>query len=83
MRTVQADQAFSDWRKLADETRREPVKVVGEPEYAMIVMSEAEYQRLKGQAWDRMFAAMDRLASEAQARGLTEAKLDQLLADES
>ena len=83
MRTVQADQAFSDWRKLADDIRREPVKVVGEAACAMVVMSEAEYQKLVGQAWDRLFASMDRLAAEAQASGLTEEKLDELLADES
>ena len=83
MRTVPADDAFRNWRKLADDTRREPVKVVGEPECAMIVMSEAEYLKIKGQAWVRLFASMDRLAVEAQASGLTQEKLDALLADES
>ncbi len=83
MRTVPADQAFSDWRKLADTIRHQPVRVVGGTEGAMVVMSEAEYQKLMGQAWDRLLASMDRLSEEAKASGLTEEKLEELLADES
>ncbi len=80
MKTMNVEDAFRDWRALADKTRREPVKVVGAPANAMVVMSEADYERLKGQAWDRVVAAMDRIADEAKASGLTEEKLDALLA---
>ncbi len=83
MRTVPVDQAFSDWRKLADAIRHQPVRVVGGGEGAMVVMSESEYQKLMGQAWDRLLASMDRLSEEAKASGLTEEKLEVLLADES
>ena len=83
MRTVPAEQAFSDWRKLADTIRHQPVRVVGGAEGAMVVMSEAEYQKLMGQAWDRLLASMDRLSEEAKASSLTEEKLEELLADES
>ncbi len=83
MRTVPADQAFSDWRKLVESIRREPVRVESGIEGAMVVMSETEYQKLKGLAWDRLLASMDRMAAEAATSGLTEAKLDELLADES
>ena len=83
MKTVQAGDALSDWHKLAGDTRREPVKVVGEPEGTMIVMSEAEFMKIKGQSWDRLLASMDRLAAEAHASGLTQQKLDELLADET
>ena len=78
MRTVQADEAFRNWRKLAGDIGRAPVKFVGEAEGAMVVMTEAEYQKLKGQAWDLLTASMDQLAGEAAATGLTEAKLDEL-----
>jgi hypothetical protein len=83
MRTIEASEAFKDWRKLAHDTRSAPIRVVGEAEGAMVVMSEGEYARLRGLAWDNLFTAMDRLAVEAEASGLTEEKLDELLADES
>ncbi len=83
MRTLEAEEAFGNWRKLERETRSEPVKVVGAAGSSMIVMSEAEYRRLKGQAWDRLTVSIDRVAAEAAAAGLTPRKLDELLADES
>ena len=83
MRTVPADQVFTDLRKLADTIRREPVRVVGSDQGAMVVMTEAEYEKLRGQAWNRLLASMDRLATEAETTGLTEARLEELLADES
>lgn len=48
VRTVTAEQAFTDWRKLAEAIRREPVKVVGGGEAAMVVMTEADYEKLTG-----------------------------------
>ena len=83
MRTIASVDAARDWRKLANEVAREPVRVTGAGEAAIVVMSEAEFDRLKGQAWTRLFSAMDRLSAEAKASGLTEDKLDELLADES
>ncbi len=83
MRTIETEQASRDWRRLAADASREPVVVTGGAEGAMVVMSEAEFQRLKGKAWDRLTAAMDRMAAEAAASGLTEEKLEELLADES
>ena len=82
MKTIEADEALKDFDKLAQDTRFAPVKIVGAPT-SMILMSEAEYERIRGQAWDRLFRTMDRLATEAEASGLTEEKLDELLADES
>ena len=60
-----------------------PVRVVSEAEGAVVVMSEAEYAKLRGLAWDRLLALMDQLSAQAQASGLTEEKLEELLADES
>ena len=83
MKTIQAEQAFGDLHKLANSIRQQPIKVVSAAEGAMVVMSEAEYQKLMGQAWDRLLASMDRLTAEAEASGLTEERLGELLADES
>ena len=42
-----------------------------------------QYERLRGAAWERLSATMDRLGAEAAGNGLTDAELDALLADES
>ena len=41
------------------------------------------YDQLRGSAWERLTSTMDAMGEEAYARGLTDAKLDALLADES
>ena len=40
------------------------------------------YERLKGAAGERLSATMDAMSQEAEANGLTDAKLAALLADE-
>ncbi len=46
-------------------------------------MSEEQYQRLRGLAWDRLAATVEAMREEASASELTEAKLAELLADDS
>ena len=46
------------------------------------MLSVEQYERLRGVAWDRLSSAMDRIAEEAEAKGLTDAKLAKLLVDE-
>ena len=46
-------------------------------------MSMQQYQRLRGAAWECLTATMDVLGEEASTKGLTEAGLEALLADES
>ena len=83
MKTVSTEGVGTDWRALVGDASAGPVKVVSDDNASMIVMSEAEFERLKGGAWTRLFAAMDKMSSEAAAAGLTEEKLAELLADES
>ena len=45
-------------------------------------MSEAQYQRLQGLAWDRLAATVESMREEAASKGLTEERLAALLADE-
>ena len=47
------------------------------------MLSVQHYERLRGAAWERLAATMDRMGEEASANNLTDAKLDALLADES
>ncbi len=72
-----------DWKQLAKDAAREPVKVTDEAAETLVVLTEAEFSRLKDLAWDRLALAMKRLTAEAASSGLTEDKLDKLLADES
>lgn len=46
-------------------------------------MSVQQFERLRGAAWERLTATMDRLGQEASESGLTDAMLESLLADES
>ncbi len=82
MRSIPGDAASKDLKSIVEAAVEGPLKVkCGSDSY--VVMSEAEYQRLRGEAWAKLFASMDRLAAEAEASGLTEEKLEELLADES
>ena len=83
MITMSREEALSDWRKLARDAAREPIKVTDDAAGTLVVLTEAEFARLKGIAWSRLLGAMDRLAQEADASGLDQAKLDELLVDES
>lgn len=47
------------------------------------MMSIQQYERLRGAAWERLLATMDAIAAEAAANGLTDSKLESLLADDS
>ena len=47
------------------------------------MMSMEQYTRLRGVAWDALNETMDRMAKRATARGLTDAKLEKLLGDDS
>lgn len=82
MRTVPADEAAKEWRKLVSQAEREPVKVIGGDMPDVVVMSEAQYSRLRGEAWDRLMGTIHALQDEAARRGLTGAELEKLLADE-
>ncbi len=45
------------------------------------MMSVQQYERLRGAAWERLATTMDGLSKAASAKGLTEARLEALLAD--
>ena len=83
MRTVSQDDLARNWRNVASEAERAPVRahVDGLPD--MVILSEAEFEKFRRHIGDRLIEAMDRLGTEAKQKGLTEAKLDELLADES
>jgi PHD/YefM family antitoxin component YafN of YafNO toxin-antitoxin module len=81
--------APTDIRTIARAAQREPVRVVAEDEAAFVAVSPGEFDRLEEQdrirreAKDSLKQVMARMQAYAAERGLTEAELDRLLADES
>jgi prevent-host-death family protein len=76
-------------RELIEAVRNEPVTVLEKGEPVAVVLSPAEFDRLEQQdrirreAKDRLRETISSIQREAAARGLTEAELERLIADES
>ena len=69
--------------QLLDTAQRTPVSVTKNGRAVTVMLSAQLYDQLRGSAWERLASTMDAMGEEASARGLTDAKLDALLADES
>ena len=89
MRTLSTDQADTKIRQLIEAASREPVTVLENGEPAAVVLSPAEFHRLDEQdrirreAKARLRQTLANVHRDAAARGLTEAEIERLLADES
>lgn len=83
MREIAAKQAKNRFGNLLDEAQSAPVRVTRKGRPAGVVMSVQHYERLRGAAWERLTGTADALGREASRKGLTQARLDTLLADES
>jgi prevent-host-death family protein len=79
MRTMSSIDAKNRFGHLLDAAQRAPVTVTKNGRPAAVVMSVMGYERMRGTAWDRLFATMEAARKEAAGRGLS----DELLADES
>ena len=83
MRDITAREAKNRFGQLLDAAQRTPVRVTRNGRAVTVMLSTELYDQLRGAAWERLAATMDAMGEEATARGLTEAKLDALLADDS
>ena len=89
MRTLSADAEKIGLRELIDAAREEPVTVLTNGEPAMVVLSPAEFDRLeehdriRREAKARLRQTISAIHRDAAERGLTEAELERLMADES
>ena len=83
MREIAAREAKNQFGQLLDAAQRAPVRVTKKGRPVGVMMSMEQYARLRGAAWDALNETMDRMAKRATARGLTDAKLEKLLADDS
>ena len=83
MKEMAAKDAKNRFGRLLDAAQSAPVRVTRNGRSVGVMMSVQQYERLRGAAWERLTATMDALGREASAKGLTEAGLEALLADES
>ena len=83
MRQISAREAKNQFGQLLDAAQRGPVHVTKNGRPVSVMISVEQYARLRGAAWDALNETMDRMAKRAGERGLTDAKLEKLLADES
>ena len=82
MKEIAAREARNRFGHLLDAARSAPVRLTKKGRPVGVVMSMRQYERLRGAAWDRLTDTLDRLGAEVAARGLTDARLDALLADD-
>ena len=83
MQEMTALEAKTRFGQLIDAVQRRPVTVTKNGRAAVKVMSVEDYERRRQSAAQRLGQIMDQTAEEAARKDLTEAKLDELLADES
>ncbi|MEO1016968.1 MAG: type II toxin-antitoxin system prevent-host-death family antitoxin [Pseudomonadota bacterium] len=83
MKEIASRDAKNRFGDLLDVAQSEPVRVTENGNAVGVLMSVAQYERLRGAAWERLTKTMDELGAEAVEKGLTEDTLATLLADES
>lgn len=83
MKETTARDAKNRFGRFLDAAQRAPVSVTKNGRVVTVMMSVEHYERLRGAAWERLTATMDTIGKEASAKGLTDARLQALLADES
>ena len=83
MKEITAREASNGFDLLLDAAQRAPVRITRNGRAVTVMLSPQLYDQLRGSAWVRLATTMDAMGKEASARGLTDAKLEALLADES
>lgn len=81
MRYVSATDANRGFAEVLDAAQREPVTIRRQEQDVAVVLSIAEYEKLTGLNVDEFQRFCDLVGERAVARGLTEEKLADLLAD--
>jgi prevent-host-death family protein len=82
MRSVSATEAKQRLAALLDAAQREPVVIRRQKRDVAVLLSTQEYERLRALNRAEFQRFCDRVAEKAAARGLTEEKLAEILADE-
>jgi prevent-host-death family protein len=83
LRYVSATEAKQRLAALLDAAQREPVVVRRHDRDVAVIVSAEEYERLRALNADAFQRFCDRVAERSAARGLTEEKLAEILADDA
>ncbi len=83
MQTMTANAAKTNFGLFLDTAQREPVQVKRHDRVVGVMVSAQDYEAMRAFYADRLIRTMRETALEAKAAGMTEAILDELLADES
>jgi prevent-host-death family protein len=81
MRTVSATEAKQKFAEIIDTAQREPVRIRRHNRDLAVVISAEEYERLNRSRWAEVNRLSEKVAAEAQANGLTEEILAEILAE--
>lgn len=82
MRTVSASEARQGLAGIIESARKEPVIIQRQKRDVAVVLSPEEYERLVHLNVNEFRRFCDQIGGNAEAAGLTQEKLDQLLADD-
>ena len=82
MKKVAATEAKNRLGAILDEAQREPIVIQRQDRDVAVVLSMAEFERIRGSNVAAFIEASKAVAAEAKAKGLTAKKLAALLADE-
>jgi prevent-host-death family protein len=83
MRSIPASDAKNRFGQLVEAAQREPVEVTRQGRPSIVILSAADYARRRRRGWKNLLKVAEETGQYAKARGLTEDKLAELLADES
>ena len=81
MKTVAATEAKNRLGAILDDAQREPVVIRRQDRDIAVVLSMADYERLRSGNIQAFFDLRKQVADEAAANGLTDDRLNELLAD--
>jgi antitoxin YefM len=82
MKTVAATEAKNRLGAILDEAQREPIVIRRQERDIAVVLSMADYERLRSGNIQAFLDLRNQVAAEAAANGLTEERLNDLLADD-
>lgn len=83
MLTMTANEAKTHFGQLLDKAQRQPVQVTRHDRVVGVMIGADDYEAMRQFYADRLIKSMDKIGARAEANGLTEEKLAELLADES
>jgi len=82
MLTMTANEAKTHFGQLLDKAQRQPVQVTRHDRVVGVMIGVDDYEAMRQFYADRLIKSMDAIGARAEANGLTEEKLAELLADE-